>query len=280
MDAVIDATVCGIPVGDAHPTRVMGVINLSSESFYKGSVRPGAEALAAAEKMAEEGADFIDIGAASTAPGVEPVGPAEEIARLEAALPAIAERLDMPVSVDIIHGRVAEAALDMGARIINDISGFKADPRMPEVALRAEAPAVVMATERVPGDPLTVEAALAALRESARLGEGLTKAGIPLVIDPGIGRWVKAKRWPENTALIRDLGRFRSLGLPVLVGISRKSFLHEILGRPDPSDRLYGTLAATAIAVFNGAHIVRAHDVAATREVITVAERIRGSVTP
>ena len=280
MNDVIDTTVCGVPVGDAHPTRVMGVINLSPESFYKGSVRRGAGAMEKAERMAEEGADFIDIGAASTAPGVEPIGPTEEIARLEAALPEIAGSLDLPVSVDTVHSAVAEAALEMGARIINDISGFKADPRMSELALRTRTPAVVMATEQVPGDPLTVDASLAALQESVRLGEGLTGAGIPLILDPGIGRWVKAKKWPENTALVRDLCLFRSLGLPILVGISRKSFLHEILGRPDPTDRLHGTLAATAIAVFNGAHIVRAHDVAATREVITVAERIRGSVTP
>ena len=90
MNDVIDTTVCGVPVGDAHPTRVMGVINLSPESFYKGSVRRGAGAMEKAERMAEEGADFIDIGAASTAPGVEPIGPTEEIARLEAALPEIA----------------------------------------------------------------------------------------------------------------------------------------------------------------------------------------------
>ena len=280
MNDVIEASICGVPVGDAHPTRVMGVINLSPESFYKGSVRHGAGALETAERMVEEGAEFIDVGAASTAPGVEPIGSAEEIARLEAALPGIAGRLDAPISVDTVHSTVAEAALEMGARIINDISGFKADPRMAELALRTGSPAVVMATEQVPGDPLTVEASLAALEESARLGEGLAENGIPLILDPGIGRWVKAKRWPENVALVKDLGRFRSLGLPILVGISRKSFLHEILGRPDPSDRLHGTLAATAIVVFNGAHIVRAHDVAATREIITVADRIRGVNLP
>ena len=280
MNDVIEASICGVSVGDAHPTRIMGVINLSPESFYKGSVRHGAGALETAERMVEEGAEFIDVGAASTAPGVEPIGSAEEIARLEAALPGIAGRLDAPISVDTVHSTVAEAALEMGARIINDISGFKADPRMAELALRTGSPAVVMATEQVPGDPLTVEASLAALEESARLGEGLAENGIPLILDPGIGRWVKAKRWPENVALVRDLGRFRSLGLPILVGISRKSFLHEILGRPDPSDRLHGTLAATAIVVFNGAHIVRAHDVAATREIITVADRIRGVNLP
>ena len=274
---MIDTTICGLPVGDRHPTRIMAVINLSPESFYKGSVREGATALETAEQMVAEGAEILDIGAASTAPGVDPIGPEEEIARLEAALPAIAERFDVPVSVDTVHSTVAEAAVEMGARIVNDISGFKVDPRMPEVARKAGTPVVIMATHRVPGDPLTVDEAVAALEESVRLGSDLMKEGIPLVADPAIGRWVKAKRWPENVAIIKHLDRFRALGLPILVGISRKSFLHEILEHPDPADRLHGTVAATAIAVYNGAHIVRAHDVAAARDAVVVAERIRGA---
>ena len=271
----VDRNVADVQVGDAQPVRVMGVLNLGPDSFYKGSVVSTVhDAVARAEQMVAEGADFLDLGAMSTAPGVKPVSLADEQARLLPVLEAVLAAVDVPVSVDTYRAPVAEAAINAGARIINDVSGFIKDPRMVDVIAEYDVPAVVMATRKVIGDTLSMQDILDSLKNSLHLVEATGYDSTKVIVDPGIGRWVPEKTYQYNLDIIRDLNRLSELDRLVLIGISRKSFIHEILDRPDPNDRLPATLAATAVAVINGAHIVRTHDVAQTFDAVKIAKML------
>lgn len=270
---LIDAELAGMKVGDLHPTRVMGVINLSEESFYKGSIVSGNQVAEKASMMVEEGADILDIGARSTAPGVKPISVQEEGGRLLPALKSVLEVVDVPVSVDTQYANIAKKSLSAGAQIINDISGLKNDPDMVMTASDFDALVILMATKKVPGDCLTFSETRTALVESIGMAEdgGITD----IVIDPGIGRWVPEKTYECDLALLNSFERFRVLGRPVLVAVSRKSFISGVLSMPDPSDRLAGTLACTAIAVCKGAHIVRTHDVKETMDTVKMAKAVQ-----
>lgn len=275
---LINAEIAGMKVGDLHPARVMGVINLSEESFYKGSIVSGNQVAERAAMMVEEGADILDIGARSTAPGVKPISVQEEGGRLLPALKSVLEVVDVPVSVDTQYANIAKKSLSAGAQIINDISGLKNDPDMVMTASDFDASVILMATKKVPGDCLTFSETRAALVESVDMAEdgGITD----IVIDPGIGRWVPEKTHEYDLALLNNFERFRVLGRPVLMAVSRKSFIGGVLSMPDPSDRLAGTLACTAIAVYKGAHIVRTHDVKETMDAVKMAEVVRsGPIT-
>jgi len=270
----IDAEIAGIGIGDSHPVRVMGVVNLSEESFYRGSIVGAEQVAEKALKMVEEGADMLDIGARSTAPGVKSISVKEEKKRLLPALKDVLDAVDVPISVDTQYAKIAEKALNLGAHIINDISGLKTDPNMVDVISDFDVPVVLMASRKKPGDCLIFQEIKAALIDSIALAEG---SGIHnIIVDPGIGRWVPEKTYEFNLAIMDDLERFRALGRPVLVAISRKSFIGDVLGIKDPSDRLAGTLACTAIAVYNGAHIIRTHDVRETKDIIRMSEAVRG----
>jgi dihydropteroate synthase len=273
------ANLAGVEVGDDFPVRILGAINVSPESFYKGSVAADESGLRQrAERMAAEGADMIDVGAMSTAPYLETeVSEAEEIRRLVWAVGILRKAAALPISADTKRSRVALAALDAGAAAINDISGFRHDPVMAHVTAQRADGAILMASESAPGaqDPVGT------LRDLLQQGLDLADAaGLPrnrIVLDPGIGFFRKAAlSWEAwDCEVLRRLGELRSLGRPILVGLSRKSFIGKILGKPDPDDRLIGSLATTAIAVLNGAHVVRTHDVAATRDAIRMAEALR-----
>ena len=195
---------------------------------------------------------------------------------MEWAVGVVSRAVTVPISADTRRASVAAAALAAGARVINDTSGLRSDPGMASVAAQAEG-VVVMASEEGPSeeDPLSLVSRL--LRDSLSRAE---QAGIPaerIVVDPGIGFFRRARvSWLEfDLAVLRELSRLRSLGRPILIGISRKSFIGKLTGRDDASDRLAGSLAATAIAIANGATIVRTHDVAETRDAVRVAERLR-----
>ncbi|MDD2777671.1 MAG: dihydropteroate synthase [Methanocellales archaeon] len=265
--------IVSMKIGDSCPPKIMGVINLSEESFYKGSIVSGDEVGKRASTMVEEGADMIDVGARSTAPGVRQISVQEEKERLLTALKDVVD-LGVPISVDTQYSDIAEMALNMGACMINDISGLKKDPRMADVLSDFDVPAILMASKVKPGDRLTFPDIVASLVDSITLAErkGISK----IIIDPGIGRWVKEKTYEYNLAIISGLERLLVLGKPVLVAISRKSFIGDVLGIAEPSDRLAGTLACTAIAVYKGAHIVRTHDIKETRDIIRMATAIRG----
>jgi len=272
------AKLATVEVGDGFPTCLVGVINVSDESFYAASIARGRRALTKrAEEMVRDGAAILDIGAMSTAPyrhGAVPED--EERRRLVAAVTVLRDVVPVPLSVDTQRSRVALAALDAGARIINDVSGLGYDPGMLSVAKQAQG-VIAMASESGPitGKPRDVvkESLRACLRR-------LRSAGIPrerVVLDPGIGFFRHAEvPWYEfDLGILHSLPRLRRLGRPLLVGISRKSFVGKICGRAEAADRLFGSLAATALAVANGAALVRTHDIAPTRDVVRMAEAFR-----
>ncbi len=271
---MIEKTVAGVKVGDSRPARVMGVINLSMESFYKGSVASLDSVLDTALKMIDEGADFIDVGARSTWPLAARISKEEERTRLIPAVKALA-KVDVPISVDTMFSDIACEALDAGAQIINDVSGFTADAQMTNVAKEHECPVILMASNEVPGDPVGLDAVMDSLERIITKAEG--KGIDNIIIDPAVGRWTTKKLPIYDYETIDNLQRLRVFGKPILAAISRKSFIGETLNKP-ASERLYGSLAATAIAVRNGAHIIRTHDVAPTLDAVKVAQDTRARI--
>jgi dihydropteroate synthase len=270
----------GIPVGIGHPVRLMGVINLSPESFYKGSIQTNALHVArAAEQITEEGADFIDVGAMSTAPYLKTqISEEEETRRLRQAIKIIVKHTPLPISVDTTRSTPAQAALDHGARIINDVRGLQGDPRMAALVKQFKG-LVLMAnpqsTKATLTAPLKDTKTLFTQCVARALKAGRTKGSI--VLDPGIGffRNTKLPWWKWDLEILRNLSQLTTLGYPLLIGVSRKSFIGHLLNVPNPTDRLPGSLAATAIAVLKGASIIRTHDVKATKQAIQLAQTLR-----
>ncbi len=273
------ASLGGVEVGDGFPVRILGAINVSPESFYKGSVVADEDGLRRrAERMAADGADMIDAGAMSTAPYLETeISETEEIRRLVWAIGILRKATVLPISADTKRSRVAVAALDAGATVVNDISGFRHDPAMARVVAQHAHGAILMASETAPAAKEPAGTVQALLQESLGLADSVGLIRERVVLDPGIGFFRRAAvSWDAwDCEVLRRLGVLRALGRPILVGLSRKSFIGKILGKSDPDDRLTGSLAATAIAVLNGAHAVRTHDVAATRDAIRIAEALR-----
>lgn len=273
------ANLAGVEVGDGFPVRLVGAINVSPESFYQGSVAATEDSVKQqAERMAAEGADLLDIGAMSTAPYLPTEIPeAEEIQRVTWAIGIVRGVASLPLSVDTTRSRVALAALDAGADVINDVSGLRRDPGMGEiVAMRARG-VILMASETAPDAREPIETVRGFLEESLQI---VWRVGVPehrIVVDPGIGFFRKAALpWYDwDCEVLRRLGELKTLDRPLLVGVSRKSFIGQLLGQADPAERLAGSLAATAVAVVNGAHMIRTHDVGPSREVVRVAEALR-----
>lgn len=265
---------------------IVGVLNVTPDSFSDGGrfVRAdGGLALAAAvaegEALAAGGAHWVDVGGESTRPGSESVPAEAEIARVRPVIEALAKRLAVPISIDTRKAAVAEAALDAGARVVNDVSGLGHDPALAEVAARRGAGLVL---GHLRGEPATMQedvrfrdaleevgAELAAAAERAR------RAGVPaerLAVDPGIGF---GKELEHNLELLANVGLLRErVGLPVLVGPSRKAFLGRLTGEPSDS-RESATQAACAVAVFAGADAVRVHDVVSASRGVRVARALR-----
>jgi len=265
-------------------TLVMGILNVTPDSFAGGLMDPD-DAVRAALRMEEEGADLVDIGGESTRPGADPVPAEEETARVLPVISRLAGRLAAPVSVDTSKAAVAEAALEAGACLVNDISGLGYDANLGAVAAAAGAGLVLMHTrgrprdmdrEAVYGDvtvEVSAELALALARADAA---GVSRSCT--VLDPGLGF---AKRADHNWSILANLARFASLGRPLLVGPSRKSFLAGDPGarRLPPGARDWGTAAAVTAAVLGGAHIVRVHHVAAMVQVVRAADAIRDAAS-
>lgn len=256
----------GLGIGDDHPPRIMGVLNVSRESPYKPSVfdDPGAAAAYADEQLIDEGADIVDIGLESANKRFDVLSVDEELARLDAAVEAIESVSgDAVFSIETRYHEVATAALDAGFDMVNDICGF-ADPEMPRVCDQHDAAVVKMASppdlER-PGAVETVEEIHDALSRN-----GFTEKTI---IDPAFGGWSPQKTLADDRETFERLREFRGFGRPILVSINRKNFLRELANR-STEDALPVSLAATAMAVERGAHIVRTHDVAETRDAAIV----------
>lgn len=258
-----------LEIGDDFPTIIMGVLNLSPESFYKGSVYEGLEGLEKATlKMIDNGAKFIDLGARSTAPWSEKISINEELNRFTPAMKKVCEIIpkDIIVSVDTQYKKVAERALDLSKEfdkkiIINDVSCLKTDPKLQEFIVINNLPIILMASKKVPGDLLKIEEIINEFKLTIKRlkSKGYNESNI--ILDPGIGHWVDEKTYIYDLKIINNLSKLRVLKKPILVAISRKSFIASSLNRIDPEDRLSGTLSATSIAVYNGAHIVRTHDI-------------------
>ncbi|MBM3316783.1 MAG: dihydropteroate synthase [Candidatus Eisenbacteria bacterium] len=262
-------------------TLVAGILNCTPDSFFDGGLHAGPrEAVARYHQMAEEGADWIDLGGESTRPGAEPVPALEEWRRVEPVC-AAARRAGhpLPLSIDTTKAEVAERALDAGAAIVNDVSALRFDPRLAALAARYRAGLILMhmrgeprSMQREPryGDVVAEvrDELAAALRAAA--GRGVDEARV--VIDPGIGF---GKTVAHNLEILRRLGEFSLLGRPVMVGCSRKSFIGAVCDAPPP-ERLEGTLAAHVAAALAGAHVVRVHDVAAHRRALALADALLG----
>ena len=252
-------------------TYVMGIVNVTPDSFSGDGVLDPARAADQAARMIAEGADLIDVGAESTRPGHAPLSVADEWARLEAPLRAIRAAVDAPVTVDTSKAGVAERAFDAGADALNDVRGLLGDDGLAPLLARRGLPAVVMHNQRDRTFGGDVMADIrTGLRESIEVAE---RAGVDahlLILDPGFGfGWDPA----QNLEMVRRLGELRDLGRPLLVGVSRKSTLGLVLDKPE-DERAWGTASAVALAVQAGADIVRVHDVAEMVDVVKIADAI------
>ena len=264
--------ICGVSVGGNCPPRVMGILNLSPESFYKNSIQTSSSVLEAAQKMIDEGADFLDVGARSTAPGSEFISVEEEKTRLFSALKELSGNVSVPISVDTMFSEVAKGALKCGADIINDISGLKRDPKMAPLIADHGAAAILMATKNKPGDPLGMDAVLEALSDSVSLAKNAGIGPKKLILDPAIGHWIPEKTPEYDFDVIHQFGRLLVFEMPILVAVSRKSFLGSI--NETVEDRLFSGMIAASIAAYNGGHIIRTHDVSNTVDAVKVIHAI------
>lgn len=269
----------GVTVGDGVPVAVAGALNVSPESFYRGAVVTGRDhLLRAADAMARAGAAFVDVGAMSTAPyGAEPIPESQETDRLGQAVELLVKELDLPVSADTSRAAAAQAALDAGARIINDVTGLTGDPALAPLVARAGAGIILMACPRSgPTGGEATEVIRGLLEESLGIARAAGVDPSRIAVDPGIGFFrTQGMAWHEwDCAVLAGLHRLRALGRPVCVGVSRKSFIGAAAGEDDPARRLPGSLAATALAVAEGAQLIRTHDVEETVQAVRVAEAV------
>jgi len=276
------ARIGGLLVGVGQPVRVMGVINVSPESFFPGSVRRTPEEVAeTAAAMVEAGAEIIDVGGMSSAPYKEVwVSEDVEVERLRWAVRAVRDAVDVPVSADTFRARAAEAALREGAEMVNDVTGLRNSPEIAVLVKEYSASLIVMAND-VGGDVDVIEGVLNQLKASLETAERHGVEPDRVVIDPGVGFHRRhAKKWyVVDGEIVRRLGELRVLGRPICVGVSRKSFIGKVTGRDDPAMRVYGSVAAEALAAYNGADIIRTHNPAESLDAIKVASHIAGRPT-
>jgi dihydropteroate synthase len=265
-------------VGDTP--RVMGVLNVTPDSFSDGGLHlDPTEAVAHAERLVAEGASMIDVGGESTRPGATPVTPEAEWARIGPVLSGLAGRLSVPISVDTRHSEVAEKAVDAGADLVNDVEGLRSESMRCAVA-ESGAAVIVM---HMRGEPATMQNDLVYADLRGEVYSALAVAtdravaeGIPaerLLIDPGLGFGKSAE---QSLELLLHVGEFRSLGYPVVVGASRKSFLGWALGNREPGERLEAGIAAAVIAAERGVALVRTHDVAPTVRALALVRAAQG----
>jgi len=261
-------------------TYIMGVLNVTPDSFSDGGLYfSEKKAIEHALRLIEDGADILDIGGESTRPGSDPVSLEEEIRRTIPVIQAVSKETNIPISIDTYKSEVARHALDAGASIVNDISGLRFDPDMPKVVSEYKAPVIIMHIKGRPKDMQDnpqYEALIPEIMDYLRISIRLAnKFGIPddkIIIDPGIGF---GKTFEHNLEIIKNFKEFTILGKPVAVGVSRKAFIGKILGDVPPSERLEGTAAAVAISIFNGANIIRVHDVKEMSRVAKASDAIK-----
>ncbi len=255
-------------------TYIMGVLNVSPDSFAGDGVADPEAACARGRALAAEGADILDVGGVSTRPGAPPVPLEQELARVLPVVRRLAGELDIPLSVDTTRAEVARQAVEAGAALVNDVSALRADPAMADVVAAAGVPVVLMhgypPPAGAPGDDLMAEV-VGFLRERVQfaVGRGISESRI--LVDPGFGFGKTAER---NLELLRRLGELRVLGRPVVVGTSRKGTIGRVLGGLAPGERDEGTAATVAVAIVGGADVVRVHNVRAMSRVARMTDAI------
>jgi dihydropteroate synthase len=250
----------------------MGIVNVTPDSFSDGGeFLDQTRAIEQGLRLVDDGADLLDVGGESTRPGAVPVGEEEEIRRVVPVIAEVARRVSVPISIDTTKAAVARHALDAGAAIVNDISGLRFDPHMPEVCAHAQAGIVCMHMQGTPQtmqiDPRYTDVVREVADYLAQRLAALEACGIArerVVIDPGIGF---GKTPDHNLTILKNIARFRALGRPVLIGHSRKRFLAKILGRT-LDETSAATLGVSVAAALAGADLLRVHDVRATRDVL------------
>ena len=255
----------------AHQTYIMGILNVTPDSFSDGGqFQQRDAALRRAEQMLRQGADILDIGGESTRPGHTVIPEQEEIDRVAPVIEAVKARLDVPVSVDTYKSAVAEAALQAGADLVNDIWGFQKDPRMAELTARYDAACCLMHNRTEPVYENLLQDMVEDLRRSVQIARSAGIADDRIMVDPGVGF---GKTYEMNLTVLHHLSALHALQLPVLLGASRKSVIGLTLDLPT-DQRLEGTLVTTVMAVLQGCAFVRVHDVEENRRAIAMAEAI------
>jgi len=258
--------------------RIMGVVNVTPDSFSDGGrYLDSDQAVAHGLRLVEEGADLLDVGGESTRPGAAAVSIEEEIARVVPVIEALAKRVTVPIAIDTSKPEVMRAALAAGAGMINDVHALRRDGAL-EAAAALGMPVCLMHMQGEPGtmqdDPQYLDVVGEVRQFLADRVLACQFAGIDkkrLVIDPGFGF---GKTFEHNLALLSNLGQFAGLGVPLLVGLSRKGMIGKLTGRSAPAERVHGSVAAAVIAAARGAQILRVHDVAATRDALAVLEAV------
>ncbi len=250
-------------------TYIMGIINLSPESFSGDGIADTEAAVAQAHRFVSQGADILDIGGESTRPGSSPVSVDEEIKRVVPVIERLAGEVSAPLSIDTYKSEVAYRALEAGATMLNDQWGLKRDPHLAELAAEKGVPLILMSNQRDKGGyDLVVQRdtacyqdvmaeVISSLQKSLELALRLNVPWENIILDPGIGF---GKTWQQDIEIIRRLGELKELGRPILIGTSRKSLIKMVLELP-ANERVEGTAATVAISIANGADIVRVHDV-------------------
>ena len=275
-----------IPVGDSNPVRFMGILNTSRESFYKKSISISKQRISdAVYRMEAEGADFIDVGGMSTAPYLATmISEKTEINRIIKAIKIIQQITNLPISVDTCRAGVAKEALELGVDIINDVTGLKHDPRMPKT-IEKYCPSLVLCAyskKIMTGNQLHNVKQL--LNESLEIAKSVNIPKTKIVLDPAIGFFrkkgmgdfftkINSDWFKRDLLILKNLKSIKS-GRPILVSVSNKSFIGKILKKENPSDRLFGSLAAEVISVLNGANIIRTHNVGKSKEANAIAQEL------
>lgn len=276
-----------VRVGDVYPIRVMGIINTSPESFYKKSIFTDKKIIGkTAKSMEENGADFIDVGGMSTAPYLKTlISEDQEIKRITNAINVICKVSKLPISIDTCRAKVAKVALELGAEIVNDVSGLKYDQNMVNV-LEKHNPSVILCAfsdRLVHGNQVIQAKKLISHSIVLALESGV--AANKIVVDPAIGFFRKKAQgvlftkinsdWLQRDVLVlKNLKQIKGK-YPILVSISRKSFVGELLNQVDPEKRLYGSLAAETFAALNGANVIRTHNVQATCDIVKIVKSLK-----
>jgi len=275
-----------ITVGDSDPVRFMGILNTSRESFYKKSISISKQRISdAVYRMEAEGADFIDVGGMSTAPYLATmISEKTEIDRIMKAIKIIQQISNLPISVDTCRAGVAKGALELGVDIINDVTGLKYDPRMPKT-IEKYCPSLVLCAyskKIMTGNQLHNVKQL--LNESLEIAKSVNIPKTKIVLDPAIGFFrkkgmgtfftkINSDWFKRDLLILKNLKSIKS-GRPILVSVSNKSFIGKILKKENPSDRLFGSLAAEVISVLNGANIIRTHNVGKSKEANAIAQEL------